>query len=120
MEALGSFVPQIACSASSAAISQQQAQRSWRSVAAQQGRPTPGAPLPPALPPQVRSHEPILALWSLSALATSLASLALMRWHPALLATPSFREPWYAGVRLHRAIAVAGMRRILKASQAAC
>lgn len=58
--------------------------------------------------------QPILAVWSLSALATSLASLFLLRRHPAALERPRVREPWYAALRVHRALAIVGMRRVLK------
>lgn len=58
--------------------------------------------------------QPILAVWSLSALATSLASLFLLRHHPAALERPRVREPWYAALRVHRALAIVGMRRVLK------
>jgi hypothetical protein len=60
--------------------------------------------------------ETQLALWSLSALLTSLAALFLLHRRRSLYLRASVRNWLYAGVRLHRACAIVAMRRALSPS----
>ena len=60
--------------------------------------------------------ETQLALWSLSALLTSLAALFLLHRRRSLYLRAFVRDWLYAGVRLHRACAIVAMRRVLSPS----
>ena len=55
--------------------------------------------------------EVMLAIWSLSALATSALALWLLHCRRDLYLRSSLRDWLYAGMRLHRAYAIVGMRR---------
>ncbi|EFN52023.1 hypothetical protein CHLNCDRAFT_59076 [Chlorella variabilis] len=59
--------------------------------------------------------EARLALWSLSALLTSALSLYLLHRRRDIYLRPPVRDCLYAAMRLHRAFAIVGMRRVLKA-----
>lgn len=55
--------------------------------------------------------EIMLAVWSLSALATSALALWLLHCRRDLYLRSSLRDWLYTGMRLHRAYAIVGMRR---------
>jgi len=58
------------------------------------------------------SHsEPWLATWSITALLTSALSLYLLHRRRDIYERPGVRDYLYAGMRLHRAFAIVGMRR---------